>query len=432
MLRNSLARFGMFLTQLAPEAPAEAAPAQRSRQTHARGNRFDRRVRELSAAKERKIVAGSVQLVGMDEIKNSLGSLWENVAGKAYNIAERVIRKNLSEDDVFERKEGGVYVLCFANLSKAEAETRTKQIVSEIRSALSREAPDTGGLRVDHFVAELDWEPSDEDDELPLAEVLAEALRKVRQEAEEASKSWRRALLRDALVIYSPIWQPDRKAVSGYRCIVDETTGKNALRQLATVSSPEEVRSALADLDCLILSRAVEGLHSLLQESGKAQLFIPVSYYTINDKAHREMYFSLCNGIPEPYRQFIVLEMHGTAAGAPVSRIVELALLLKRYTHAVVVEAQAASPRLLELGTGGIFAISVNAAGLGGTPSELTSQLARYATIAKSANLKLVVHGADTVGLADAAEKVHADYISGKAVAPVCDKPKTAYHWALR
>ena len=52
----------------------------------------------------------------------------------------------------------------------------------------------------------------------------------------------------------------------------------------------------------------------------------------------------------------------------------------------------------------------------------------RYAA-GTALSLKVFVHGADTVGILDAAQKARADYVDGRAVALPMDEPKTVYRW---
>jgi hypothetical protein len=101
-----------------------------------------------SRSQSPSILAGSIQLIGMDEIRRSLGDHWAMVADKAQAVAERTIAQHLS-------------------------------------------------LRRDN----------------PL-----------------------------------------------YHCLVDEVTGKHTLERLAKLSNADHVRDGLADLDGIVLGRAVEGL----------------------------------------------------------------------------------------------------------------------------------------------------------------------------
>src|SRR5690606_21916000 len=74
------------------------------------------------------LLAGQVQLLGMSKIKNSIGARWDDLAGAAYQIVEESIREFLTDDDTYERRDDEIYVLCFANADKAEAEAITESI----------------------------------------------------------------------------------------------------------------------------------------------------------------------------------------------------------------------------------------------------------------------------------------------------------------
>jgi hypothetical protein len=129
--------------------------------------------------------------------------------------------------------------------------------------------------------------------------------------------------------------------------------------------------------------------------------------------------------MPDSYRRFLAFELHSIPLGAPISRVTELAQMLKPHGNAVVADATGLSTlRATQLGGSGLFAMSMAAGSLSGSPSEIASQFGRFAMRAKAAHLKTMVHGADTIGLVEAAARAGINYISGKAIALPQEMPK--------
>jgi GGDEF domain-containing protein/EAL domain-containing protein (putative c-di-GMP-specific phosphodiesterase class I) len=374
------------------------------------------------------VMAGSIQLLGMAEFRQRLGARWSAVADIACRIAEQTIQRHISAEDAYQRHGDETFVLCFASPDKAHAEAKTKTISEEIATMLAQETPQMR-LRVDHTVAEVEWADIDGGGAESIAELIALELRQVRERADAAARTWRNELLRTAGIRFSPIWDPERRIVSSYRAMLNEQTGTFAMQHLAGVSTPEELKSTLHELDCLVVGRTIKSLDRLLQAGGMAQIVVPVNFNSLTNRTARETYLNLCRSIPESYKRFLLFEVHGAARGTPVSRLVEIALALKPYCHGVLVEVSAIGSRLQELTSASLFGISVDAKSLSRNAGQATAALTRLVAAATALNLKVFVHGADTVGLLEAAQTAQAGYVDGRAVALPMGEPKTAFHW---
>lgn len=383
---------------------------------------------EMRAAHTPTVMAGSIQLLGMAEIKQRLGADWSAVADIAYRIAEQSIRRHISTEDSYQRHDGETFVLCFASPDKAHAEAKTRAIGEEIATLLHRQSPQIR-LQVDHTVAEVEWADIDNGETASIAEQIARELRQVRERAEAAARAWRNELVRTAGIRFGPIWHPPGHIVTSYRTMLNEQTGTHAMQRLAGVTTPEELKSTLHELDCLIVGRAIKALDRLLHTGGMAQMLIPVNFNSLSNRTAREKYLNLCRDIPEYYKRFLLFEVHGAVNGTPVSRLVEIALSLKPYGHGVLVELPAGGGQLQELASVGLLGLSVDAKSLPRNIGQAATALARVVTAAAALNLKVFVHGADTVGILDAAQKARANYVDGRAVALPMAEPKPAYRW---
>ena len=125
--------------------------------------------------------------------------------------------RKLSADDVYARHGEEMFVLCFASADREAVEGCMRDIVEEIKRALSKSKSDA--FRISHDVAEVVFVDSDES---PLLDTIANSLRQVRGEAENAARVWREHLLRIASIRYKPVWTPSRKVVALHRAVLDE------------------------------------------------------------------------------------------------------------------------------------------------------------------------------------------------------------------
>lgn len=404
-------------TDDAPTKPAAGPSADRLRP-----------FRETRMAKSPTVMAGSIQLLGMAEIKQRLGTHWVAVADIACRIAEQTILRHISAEDAFQRHGEETFVLCFASPDQARAEAKTRTISEEIATLLARQKPQIP-LQVDHTTAEVEWADITDGEADSIAELIARELRQVRERAGAAAQAWRKELIRTAGICFAPIWHPPHRIVTSYRVMLNEQTGTHAMQRLASVTTPEELKSTLHELDCLIVGRAIKALDRLLNAGGMAQMLVSVNFNALNNRTARENYLNLCRDIPEYYRRFLLFELHGAANGTPGSRLVDMAVALRPYCHGVLVDLPASGIHLQALASVHLLGLSVAAKSLPRNAGQATTALTRLVSTAAALNLKVFVHGADTVGLLEAAQKARADYVEGRAVALSMAEPKAAHYW---
>lgn len=386
---------------------------------------------DMRTATSPTVMAGSIQFLGMEEIKQRLGTGWSAVSDIAFRIAEQTIQRHISSEDSYQRHGGETFVLCFASPDKAHAQAKTRAIAEELATLLAQQTPQIP-LQVDHTVAEVEWNDIDKGGGESIADLIARELHQVRERAESSARAWRAELLRTAGICFGPIWHPAGHIVTSYRTMLNEQTGTHALQRLGGVSTPEELKSTLHELDCLIVGRAIKALDQLLHTGGMAQMLVSVNFNSLSTRATREKYLNLCRDIPRHYKRFLVFELRGAPNGTPVSRLVEIALALKPYGQGVLVELPGNGGQIQELASVGLFGLAVDAKSLPRNVGQATSVLARLVSGATALNLKVFVHGADTVGVLDAAQKARADYVDGRAVALPMADPKTVYRWTPR
>lgn len=87
-------------------------------------------------ATARITAAGRIQLVGLDEVRHTLGPRWAALAERAMATAEHVLRRRLGPRESFSRTEDQGFVVCFADTTEEEAAFRAASIGRELRARL--------------------------------------------------------------------------------------------------------------------------------------------------------------------------------------------------------------------------------------------------------------------------------------------------------
>lgn len=424
MFKRALRSLGLYLLSLdnddGPVAP----------KTVLKPKKFDQEARRLIEERRRegkKLTAGSIQLVGLDEAKQALGKAWPKIAERATGIAERIIRRHLTTDDICTKHGDGTFVICFVSVNEVQAARTARHISQEIKSALVREAPDVAGrIEIENYVTEIE---SDYivDDGRPLPEVLLGSLAWMRAEAEKAVRERRAKLIREARVLFRPVWHPRKSTIQLYRCMLDGNTGGAAMEHFGAISEADELKEAIAELDYLVFSRVLEGLHALVQRQATALFLVPVHFQTLANKTSREDYFKLLQNIPPAYKKFILCEIYSVPAGTPVIRLREIVGALRTRCSAVVVQVESHKD-VQALSEASAWGMSIDVGSPDVEQSDLNAQrLKRCVNLAHSQRLLAIAHGANSAGQLLSAIDVGFDLINGEAVHQSLEEPKGAF-----
>ena len=81
-------------------------------------------------------IAGKIRLVGLQEVKASLGSRRAAAAERVMASAEHVIRRYCGPRDTYSRTQDGEFLVCFGEATEDEAAFRAATISREIRKRL--------------------------------------------------------------------------------------------------------------------------------------------------------------------------------------------------------------------------------------------------------------------------------------------------------
>ena len=90
----------------------------------------------MVSAKAGRFTAGHLEMIGLGQVRSTLGERWEKLAERVYDIADKILKARLSREDVFHRDADGNYVICFASLSGEQAWFKANVIGQEICEAL--------------------------------------------------------------------------------------------------------------------------------------------------------------------------------------------------------------------------------------------------------------------------------------------------------
>ena len=387
----------------------------------------DDRLADLIAqqqASSQSVMAGSFELVGLDEIKEALGARWTDLAARASQVAEQGIRRRLSDSDILQVLSDTEFSICFAKLDRKAAVERAKQISREIKQEIFTELPEfSSSVTVKQYVAEIELKNL-AGDTGSLADRLVLTLRRMRLEADRAILNYRRLLLKDFQVLFAPLWDPGRSIVDLNRCVLDLSLGFTTLSQFQAIADPDQMVDTLSDMDCLALTRALEVLHRSGKASKVAAILVPVGYQTLARSSTRREYLKLLSSVPDVYSPFVKLEVTNVPSRANVDQLNTLLFTVSAIRRDLTLQVNGNAQYLSGLDPTPLWGLSCHlSAGQARDPAHRTVA-PEFMAFARTNGLRTMAHGANTIGLAMSAVDSGFNYVSGTAIHLSQDMPR--------
>jgi hypothetical protein len=370
------------------------------------------------------VMAGSLELVGLNEIKEALGNRWEGLAARAAELAEQGIRRRLGDADVLQVLSDTEFSVYFGKLGRDAAVERAKQISREIKQEIFAELPEfSSSVTVKQYVAEIELSNLDGDTG-SLADRLVLTLRRMRLEADRAILNYRRLLLRDFQILFAPVWEPEKAVVDLNRCVLDLSLGCTTLSQFQAIADPDQMVDTLADMDCLALTRALEVLHRYGRASKVSSLLVPVGYQTLARSATRREYLKLLKSLPEVYMPFVKLELTNVPSRPNVDHLNNMLFTVSAIRSGLTLQVGSGATYLAGLDPTPLWGLSCNLSIGQVRDASLRSVPPAFWDFARTNGLRTLAHSANTIGLALAAVECGFDYVSGTAIHLSQDTPR--------
>jgi hypothetical protein len=370
------------------------------------------------------LVAGSLQLVGLNDVRENLGARWEAISNQAIEIAELELQQQLEVTDFYRPYGDTSYLVCFSNLEQPAADHKARDIASAIRTKLAQRFPDIARIQdVEHFVAAV-TRASLVGESGAITDRLYGTLQRMKHEARETARQFRATILRDFQVQYSPIWHTAKQVVILNRCQLDLAAGCRTLAQFQALADPLQLKRVGAELDLLLLTKSLETLHAMLRSRRGTGFVVPVTFRTVDDPVTRGEYIHLLSFIPDTYRKYIILEVCGLPETARAAQLREITSLTRGLAKGTAIEFEVNDQRLPDLLVEDAWAASVNLTGANSLDPELALQLRRFATTAQASCARTFAHGANSIGLALAALEAGINYVDGPAIHGPTKEPR--------
>jgi PAS domain S-box-containing protein len=277
-------------------------------------------------------VAGKIRLIGLEEVREALGTRWQAVAARAMASAEHVIRNRCGTKDTWSRTSDGGFLICFAEASEDEAAFRAAALAREIRTRLIGEGETGAMANVSAIAAAVDVpnEPGRSAD--MLASVIGERLNSRLAHIEaQARQTLRHAMFETTCRLEAVRSRRTKEVVAQVVSLRVEMEQ----RILAAYSALPPAERADFDFDRLVLGVAATQAITEIAAGGSMLILVNVNFEVFIDRRRTERYVVACQALDGRLRERLVLVLSEMPKGFPKSRVLECVGRLRPFCNGV-------------------------------------------------------------------------------------------------
>jgi GGDEF domain-containing protein len=304
-------------------------------------NSFEHAVRRaLDGAGQRSaVVAGKVQLQGLDEIRATAGNRWITLSDRMFDMAESILRDHLGPADVFSRTADDGFLICFVELDETEAKTRAHAIASEIREKLVAEFPDLAETEVSDFVTSVEVDAADVMPENAIVNALEARLTRERKRLEDIAFKTMRTTLTTAEVVFQAVRsepvQPTPILMTRLQPHVEA-----AQSSLLALGRSEYV----AKTEALMLTGAVERVQAELAQPRNELILTPIRLTALIHKRDADHWLSIARGLDGEAKKRLMVEVRELSRDTPRARLSEVTMLIASLFRGIAFELPTIDP----------------------------------------------------------------------------------------
>jgi PAS domain S-box-containing protein len=284
----------------------------------------------------RVLVAGRIKLIGLEEVKASLGSRWPAMADRVLRSAEHIIRRRCGPQDTWCRTKDSSFVVSFADAGENEAAFRAAAIAREVRTRLIGEGETPATAYASAITATIEVPDVSGTTLDARNNLIGERLNVRLAEIEARARTTLAQAVHDASCEVSPVHAGAvGKIVAHFASLPRELEHQV---QCALVALP--LREAQEfDFDRLILATAAQQMVAKIASGGLRTMFVPVSFSVFQDRRILDRYLAACQALDERLRQHLVLTLTDTPQGVPRNRVLDCVLRLRPLCRTVCYQA---------------------------------------------------------------------------------------------
>ncbi|MBI4184488.1 MAG: hypothetical protein HY521_10870 [Proteobacteria bacterium] len=388
--------------------------------------------------------SGNLQLIRLDAVRELLGERWQEIADRAFHMAEQVIRTRLAQTDVYVRYDDTSFLVLFSSLSETAARVKANAITQEIRARLIGKTDEPPTVRVKSALVPVD-SLATPDAGLSLNQLNRAFDEQTRTVEPEVAAAAAAILGGDPLaelrpmapqevmgairISYRPTWSQRQRLVTLYAAYPRRQDARGDWYAGEEVFPRGGQGSITLDFDCAILRVALDDLTRMARAQHAALVSVAVHHGSLT-AGTRDRILAVLRRADEPERRRLVVEIAGITPSTASGHLAEAIAAVKPFARAVLVRSALRERNFKDFVGFGVHAVGVDlceSANARLTGDDLLDSLVEFATRAGTFGFSTYVWGADSYEIALNAARSGFSYINGTAIAGEVSRPGSHY-----
>lgn len=295
-------------------------------------------MRALAERSGGSVLAGHVQIVGLDDIREALGERWASHMEQVRELAEKTIKRRLSSEDVFESADGNRFLICFAGLDEEAAAFKAQSIGREIRQVvLGDDSLDPEIKRrcdVATEVHRIEVSADEIDGSGDFVDLMLSRVGDAERAARERESRTIARIVSSSQILLMPVMTSKGKPSPLAMTLFDAATQSDVAGLRNARPGSEELAS---EIDILKLGKTCELLWETAHQSQPLAL-VDVCFTTLESRRLLERYLKICGKLSEAVINRLVFNVYGVPKDTVTSRTLSLLNALRQYGRQVALE----------------------------------------------------------------------------------------------
>ncbi len=352
------------------------------------------------------LVTGSIQIIGLDEVKAQYAEQWGNIKKNVMQITEAYISRKLDRHDIFVPLDEGQFALLFADASRQEALERSKIISKDLVNKLFGELP--GGELISVEATMLKVEDFDGLGKIRSLEGLVKCFREAIVKAQTRESRDFKERETELSVRFRPMINRQKGFVGIYEAVsISEANGAQA-----DIDADDPLFNGSprlrAEMDCVILREAGKLIENLGETGNKPAILLSVHFETLANSYFRSKYARQLAALPKYTERRLILNVQEVTTGVPNSRYRQIFTAMRRLVLGFTFEV---GPHWSDFAA--IRDLPILAIVLAGHENLHLREVEALFNRVKKNGRKCIWRSVDNDTLARAAFKMKIDYVSG-------------------
>ena len=278
------------------------------------------------------LVAGKIKMIGLEEVKQSLGARWEAVAARAMDSAEHVIRRHCGTRDTFSRTSDGGFLICFADASEEEATFRAAALGREIRARLVGEGETEQTASVSTVAASVSVPDVPGQSTDALAAIIGERLNAQLAQIEAKARQTLKAALHTTACRIEPVRNRRTRQIAAQYAKLPRDLEWRIHAAYSALSMKERQNF---DFDRLVLGIAAQQAVAQIAAGASLLTLVNLDFDVFLDRRRADRYLAACEALDPRLRERLVVVLSGIPKNFPKSRVLECVLRLRPFCHRI-------------------------------------------------------------------------------------------------